>query len=33
MGFHAPQEVAWVLGETIDYARGQLEAPRPARTR
>lgn len=26
MGFHAPQEVARILGEAIDYARGgQLE--------
>ena len=29
MGFHAPQEMARILGETIDYARqGQLEATR-----
>ena len=29
MGFHAPQELARILGETIDYARqGQLEADR-----
>ena len=31
MGFHAPQEMARILGETIDYARqGQLEAARAA---
>jgi nitrite reductase (cytochrome c-552) len=31
-GFHAPQEMARLLGETIDYARqGQLEAERAAR--
>jgi len=30
MGFHAPQEMARILGEAIDYARqGQLEATRP----
>ena len=29
MGFHAPQELARILGETIDFARqGQLEAER-----
>jgi nitrite reductase (cytochrome c-552) len=29
MGFHAPQELARVLGEAIDYARqGQREAER-----
>ena len=34
MGFHAPQEMARILGETIDYARqGQLEAARAARKR
>jgi hypothetical protein len=27
MGFHAPQETARILGESIDYARqGQIEA-------
>ena len=32
MGFHAPQELARILGETIDFARqGQLEAERAAR--
>jgi nitrite reductase (cytochrome c-552) len=32
MGFHAPQEMARILGEVIDYARqGQLEAERAAR--
>jgi nitrite reductase (cytochrome c-552) len=32
MGFHAPQELARILGETIDYARqGQREAERAAR--
>ena len=32
MGFHAPQELARILGETIDLARqGQLEAERAAR--
>ena len=32
MGFHAPQEMARILGETIDYARqGQLEAGRAGR--
>ena len=32
MGFHAPQELARVLGETIDLARqGQLEAERAGR--
>jgi nitrite reductase (cytochrome c-552) len=31
MGFHAPQEMARLLGETIDYARqGQLAAERAA---
>ncbi len=34
MGFHAPQELARVLGETIDYARqGQLAAGRATATR
>jgi len=34
MGFHAPQEMARILGEVIDYARqGQLEAERAARKR
>jgi nitrite reductase (cytochrome c-552) len=34
MGFHAPQEMARILGETIDYARqGQLAAERAARPR
>ena len=34
MGFHAPQELARILGETIDYARqGQREAERVARKR
>ena len=32
MGFHAPQELARILGEVIDYARqGQLEAERTVR--
>jgi nitrite reductase (cytochrome c-552) len=32
MGFHAPQELARILGETIDYARqGQREAERATR--
>lgn len=32
MGFHAPQEVARILGEVIDHARqGQLEAERTMR--
>ena len=32
MGFHAPQEMARILGETIDFARqGQLEAERATR--
>jgi len=32
MGFHAPQELARILGEVIDHARlGQLEAERIAR--
>jgi nitrite reductase (cytochrome c-552) len=32
MGFHAPQELARILGETIDFARqGQLAADRAAR--
>ena len=32
MGFHAPQELARILAEVIDYARqGQLEADRAAR--
>ena len=31
MGFHAPQELARILGEAIDFARqGQLEAERAA---
>ena len=34
MGFHAPQELARVLAESIDYARqGQREADRAARTK
>ena len=34
MGFHAPQEMARILRETIDYARqGQLEAARAAQKR
>jgi len=34
MGFHAPQEMARILGEVIDYARqGQLEAERAAQKR
>jgi DNA-binding winged helix-turn-helix (wHTH) protein len=34
MGFHAPQELAWILGESIDFARqGQLAADRSARKR
>ena len=34
MGFHAPQEMARVLGEAIDYARlGQREAERATRTK
>jgi len=34
MGFHAPQEMARILGETIDYARqGQLAAERAAKSR
>jgi len=34
MGFHAPQEMARILGEVIDHARqGQLEAERAGRTR
>jgi len=34
MGFHAPQELARILGEAIDYARqAQLEADRAARKR
>jgi nitrite reductase (cytochrome c-552) len=34
MGFHAPQELARILGEAIDYARqGQLEADRAAKRR
>jgi len=34
MGFHAPQELARILGETIDLARqGQLTADRAARSR
>ena len=32
MGFHAPQELARILGEAIDYARqGQREAERVTR--
>ena len=32
MGFHAPQEMARILGETIDFARqGQLAADRVTR--
>jgi nitrite reductase (cytochrome c-552) len=32
MGFHAPQEMARILGEVIDHARqGQLEADRVTR--
>jgi nitrite reductase (cytochrome c-552) len=34
MGFHAPQELARILGEVIDHARqGQLEAERTLRKR
>jgi nitrite reductase (cytochrome c-552) len=34
MGFHAPQEMARILGEVIDHVRqGQLEAERAARKR
>ena len=34
MGFHAPQEMARILGETIDYARqGQLVAERAAKAK
>ena len=34
MGFHAPQEMARILGEAIDFARqGQLAADRAARKR
>ena len=34
MGFHAPQEMARILGEAIDFARqGQLEAERAGRGR
>ena len=34
MGFHAPQEMARILGEVIDHARqGQLEAERTRRAR
>jgi nitrite reductase (cytochrome c-552) len=34
MGFHAPQELARILGETIDYARqGQRQAERATRTK
>ncbi len=34
MGFHAPQELARILGETIDFARqGQLAADRATRKR
>jgi nitrite reductase (cytochrome c-552) len=32
MGFHAPQELARILGEVIDHARqGQLAAERTTR--
>ena len=34
MGFHAPQELARILAESIDHARqGQLEAERTMRGR
>jgi nitrite reductase (cytochrome c-552) len=34
MGFHAPQEMARILGEAIDFARqGQVEAERAGRKR
>jgi nitrite reductase (cytochrome c-552) len=34
MGFHAPQELARILGEAIDFARqGQLAADRAGRKR
>jgi nitrite reductase (cytochrome c-552) len=34
MGFHAPQELARILGETIDHARqAQLEAERTRRSK
>ena len=34
MGFHAPQGLARILGETVDFARqGQLAADRAARKR
>ena len=34
MGFHAPQELARILGETIDFARqGQLAVDRATRKR
>jgi nitrite reductase (cytochrome c-552) len=34
MGFHAPQEMARILAEAIDFARqGQAEADRVARKR
>ena len=34
MGFHAPQEMARILGETIDFARqGQLAAERTAKAK
>jgi nitrite reductase (cytochrome c-552) len=34
MGFHAPQEMARILGEAIDFARqGQIEAERAAKKR
>jgi len=34
MGFHAPQELARILGEVIDHARqGQLKAERTLRKR
>jgi nitrite reductase (cytochrome c-552) len=32
MSFRAPQEMARILGEAVDYARqGQLEVSRPTR--
>jgi len=34
MGFHAPQEMARILGETIDFARqGQLAAERAGKAK
>jgi nitrite reductase (cytochrome c-552) len=34
LGFHAPQELARILGKTIDHARqGQLEAERARRSK